>query len=83
MNVSTVNDNQAWDKFATLAQAARVRNAGFNVPLASRRDSVSEGRRGYRTQMNSGIKNVNRYYNKPNMIERNRVVKGGRFDAYA
>lgn len=81
MNIQPTEVSYSWTKFLTLANAARVRNAGFDLPLAPVRN-VSTGKRGaMHGKVNPAIRAGSFY--KTNKTGKNKVVLGNRFDSYA
>lgn len=87
MNLESVRGNDAWEQFIRLANAAKTRNAGLNVPLPPKRSLGSAERSRNMTrhgQMNSAVslkKNVYAHENIPN--QEKKQILGTKFDAYA
>lgn len=83
MNTESIRGNDSWSEFMKLANVARVRNAGFNLPLARKNRSVVET-----------IKNTHRNILQKNAISGNAelysdrtdykklITLGTRFDVY-
>ena len=81
MNIQSTDGSYSWTKFLTLANAARVRNAGFDLPLAPVR-TVSPGKKGaVHGKVNPAIRAGSFY--KSNNTNKNKVILGNRFDSYA
>ena len=81
MNIQSTEGSYTWTKFLTLANAARVRNAGFDLPLAPVR-AVSSGKKGtMHGKVNPAIRAGSFY--KTNKTVKNKAVLGNRFDSYA
>lgn len=81
MNVQSLDGNSAWAHFAHLADAARVRNAGFDVPLAQQRSTVQQKSMPVRPGRAMPSVNENVYYNQ--QPQKQRPMLGTHFDAYA
>ena len=81
MNIPSIEGTNPWAKFLTLANAARVRNAGFDLPLTPVRN-VSTGKKGVmQSKINPGMRPGSFY--KTNRAGNNKVILGKRFDSYA
>ena len=81
MNIQSTEGSYTWTKFLTLANAARVRNAGFDLPLAPVK-TVSSGKRGAMYGKVNTAKRAGSFY-KTNKASKNKAVLGNRFDSYA
>ena len=85
MELDPVKGNISWQHFVKLANAAKVRNAGFTVPFHSAKRAENEN-------TNNSVKNVglrrensvwngNGYMNR--VSKKNNNILGQNFDSYA
>lgn len=80
MNIQSTEDTHSWAKFLTLANAARVRNAGFDLPMAPVR-TVATGKKGIKKgKINQTIRPGSFY--RTHETKKNKIILGKRFDAY-
>ena len=81
MNIQSPEGTNSWTKFLTLSNAARVRNAGFDLPLAPVRN-VSTGKKStMKSKINPAMRQGSFY--KTNKAGKNKVILGKHFDSYA
>ena len=81
MNIQSTEGSYSWTKFLTLANAARVRNAGFDLPLAPVR-TVSTGKKSAAMGKVNPTIRAGSFY-KTVKASRDRAILGNRFDSYA
>lgn len=74
MNVQSVDNANTWPDFVKLASAARVRNAGFELPVG--------GIKAAAMQQGASINPANRLYGSQ-PPQNGQQFLGTRFDAYA
>jgi hypothetical protein len=83
MELDSIKGNISWQHFVKLANAAKVRNAGFSVPFHSARETESENSN--KTVKNTNLKRGNYIWNEymNKVPKRNNNVLGQNFDSYA
>lgn len=74
--------SQSWAKFVTLANAAKVRNAGFDLPLAPANNTLPKSRSAGVAKI-TGQRETGAMYNSGPVEKKQKPVLGTRFDAYA
>ena len=82
MNIQSTEYTHTWSKFMTLTHAARVRNAGFDLPLAPAKTGVT-GRQGALHRQTPAALPPRSLYRTPAACVGKKHVLGNRFDAYA
>ena len=81
MNIPSIEGTNSWTKFLNLSNAARVRNAGFDLPLAPVKN-VSTGKKGVMKSITNPAMRPGSFYRTDN-AGKNKVILGKRFDSYA
>lgn len=83
MNMHAVEKSDTWTHFLRLANQARVRNAGFDLPVTPQRTvSDAKDNRVFRSAI-SGMPRAGKLYERAETIPKKRSLLGSRFDAYA
>ncbi len=82
MNMQPVQGNDSWQQFRTLAHNAKVRNAGFNLPLTSKKAPLAAGRNRMTRNSKTVVHSMRKLYDIQ-APEKQQPVVGTRFDAYA
>lgn len=83
MSVNSVDSSNSWGHFLKLANQARVRNAGFDLPLTPQRTIAdAKNRKGFQKAI-SGMPRAGKLYDKAQTPQKRRSVLGTRFDSYA
>jgi len=81
MTISRVGGSQDWAKFLALASAAKVRNAGFDLPIAPNNTVSKKNPRSGVVRMTNETATEMLY--KSSFEKKQKPVLGVRFDAYA
>ncbi len=83
MNVNSVNSGNSWGDFLKLANQARVRNAGFDLPLTPQRTIADAKNKKVFQKAISGMPRAGKLYDQVKTQPRPKSVLGARFDSYA
>ncbi len=83
MNMQSVDGNDTWARFLKLANQARVRNAGFDLPLTPQRTVGSTRNKKHFQEILSGMPRAGKLYDVSHTQPRRQSIIGTRFDAYA
>jgi hypothetical protein len=84
MNTQSIGNNRdSWTQFLRLANQARSRNAGFELPLTPQRTVSGSGTRKSFEDVIAGGQRAGKIYEKDHASPKQRSVLGTRFDAYA
>ena len=81
MSIRPVGDSHEWAKFLTLASAAKVRNAGFDIPIAPNNTVAKKDQRAGVAKITDETATGAMY--KSAVGKKQKPVLGTRFDAYA
>ncbi len=83
MNINSVDNGKSWGHFLKLANQARVRNAGFDLPITPQRTiAEAKGKKVFQNAI-SGMPRAGKLYTKAQTTPKPRSVLGARFDSYA
>ncbi len=77
-----VQGNESWQQFRRLAHNAKVRNAGFDLPLTPKNARVSPGRKQVVRNLETAVPSMGKFYNSQ-APQKQKPALGTRFDAYA
>ncbi len=83
MNAAAVQSPQTLDYFLKLAHSARVRNAGFKVPLSPNNTVSNKPSTIRESKITAEAKMLSKLYASPTQQKDKQVSLGTRFDAYA
>lgn len=82
MNMQPVQGNDTWQQFMKLAHNAKVRNAGFDLPLTPKKTTVAAGRKRAPHNIETVVHSMRKLYDIQ-APEKQRPLIGTKFDAYA
>ncbi len=83
MSIQSVDGNSSWTHFLKLSNQARVRNAGFDLPLTPQRNiSSAKGKNAFHEAIN-GMPRAGKLYSKESTSQKKKAMLGTAFDAYA
>jgi len=83
MNMQPVVGSDTWAQFLKLSNQARVRNAGFDLPLTPNKTIGSKENKKRSQEIMSGIPQAGRLYDASETQTKRQSIIGTRFDAYA
>ena len=81
--MQSVESSGSWTHFLKLANQARVRNAGFDLPLTPQRTIADANGKKVFYEAISGIPRAGKLYEKVQTPQKPRSILGSRFDGYA
>ncbi len=83
MSIQSVDGNNSWTHFLKLSNQARVRNAGFELPLTPQRNiSSAKGKNEFHEAINR-MPRAGKLYGKEDSSRYKKSTLGTSFDAYA
>lgn len=82
MDLHSIQGSNSWAQFSMLANAAKVRNAGFNIPLAPQK-TASTAKAKTIIQSKAPIEIRKDKFYTTNTPQMRKPILGANFDAYA
>ena len=82
MAMQPIQANEAWQQFQRLAHHAKIRNAGFNLPLKPKKAPVKAALPKDPRNVETVVHSMKKLYDIQTP-ERQKPVLGTRFDSYA
>jgi len=83
MELNSVKGNTSWNHFIQLANAAKVRNAGFTVPFQSTHNVDSENTNNTRNSVSRKLGGSIRSGYMDKIPQKSTNILGRNFDSYA
>lgn len=83
MNMQSVDSSGSWTDFLKLANQARVRNAGFDLPLTPQRTIADAKDKKVFHESISGMPRAGKLYDRAQTPQKRGTILGARFDGYA
>ncbi len=82
MYLDPIQINKSWAQFIKLSNIAKARNAGFNVPIVSKRKPFSNNGKNI-TQNNAQVVSAMKKLYDIHVPKKNIPIVGTQFDVYA